>query len=133
MQKQWVEKNVDLALLSRYVEDFFKVRGFKTKRDELAGEHKILVIPERGQDLRENVNLRILGNPNDFMIELIAGEQARSAIWLGYTTTMIGGGSLLLRGLKSRETLEKLEKEFWAYSEDAVVRLVNSAGALNPK
>jgi len=132
MQKQWIEKSVDLALLSRHIEDFFKVRGFKTKRDELAGEHKILVIPTRTQGIRENVHVKILGNPNDFVIELTAGERARSAIWLGYTTTMIGGGSLLLRGLKSREALEKLEKEFWAHSENAVARLANSAGHSQP-
>jgi hypothetical protein len=129
MRKQWVEKNVDLALLSENIEDFFRGTGFRTKRDESVEEYKILVIPQRAQKIRENVKVKILGNSNDFIIELSAGDRARRAIRFGYLTNMIGGGSLLLQGLKSREALERLEKEFWVYVEDAVGRLADSSKA----
>lgn len=128
VRSQWVGKKVDLALLSRCVEDFFKGRGFRTKIDELVGEYKILVISPRAERVRGDVDVRISGDPNDFVIEFSAGEGARFSIKLGFLTTMIGGGSILLRGLKLREALEKLEREFWVYAEDSVAHLADSAG-----
>jgi len=127
MRRKWIEKNVDLVLLKRCIEDFFRNRGFKTKIDESAGECKILVMQQQARDRLEDVNIRISGTSKDFAIELSeAGEWTRYAVRLGYMTTMIGGGSLLLRGLKSREALERLEKEFWAYVEDIIGRLAGS-------
>ena len=126
MRREWVGKNVDLTLLKKCIEDFFRDRGFKTKIDESAGECKILVMQPQARDRLEDINVRILGTSKDFAIELSeAGEWTRYAVRLGYMTTMIGGGSLLLRGLKSREALERLEKEFWGYAEDAVGRLAS--------
>lgn len=126
MRRKWVGKNVDLALLKRYVEDFFRNRGFKTKVDESTGECKILVMQQQARNRLEEVYIRILGTSKDFAIELSADDRMRSAVWLGYMTSMIGGGRLLLRGLKSREAMERSEKEFWAYVEDIVGRLASS-------
>lgn len=127
MRKQWVEKNVDLALLTRCAEDFFKGKGLKTKIDKSAGEYKILLASKRAPNTRENVDIRIWGDSNDFAIEFSADKRARSAILFGYTTSMIGGGNLLLRGLRSLEALEKLEKEFWGHVEHCIERLTNLA------
>jgi len=48
---------------------------------------------------------------------------------LGFLTGIIGGGSIFLKNVKTLETLEKLEKEFWIYVEDLVAQLVDSARA----
>ena len=125
MRKQWTEKNVNLALLSRCAGDFFRDRGFRIKIDESAGEYRILLGFQRAPKRHENVDIRILGDPNDFVIEFSADRRARSAILFGYMTTMIGGGSLLVRGLKSLERLEKLEKEFWMHIEHCVEHMTH--------
>lgn len=127
MRKHWVEKNVDLALLSRCAEDFFKGKGLKTKIEKSAGEYRILLASKRAPNTRENVDIRIWGDSSDFAIEFSADERARSAILFGYTTTMLGGGNVLLRGLRSLEALEKLEKEFWVHVEQCIERLNNLA------
>lgn len=129
MHKQWVGRNVDLALLSRCTEDFFQDKGFKTRIDESAGEYRILVISQRAPNMREDIDLRILGNSNDFTIEFFAGKRARNAILLGQMTTLFGGGSILLRGLRLREALERLERKFWVHVEDCIERLANSTGS----
>jgi len=41
MQKQWVGKNVDLALLSECAETFFKDRGLKTMKEFSQDEYTI--------------------------------------------------------------------------------------------
>lgn len=128
MRSRWIGKNVDLALVSGLLEDFLKAKNFKTRREKLAAGYKILATSQRAHDLCGDVEVSILGDANDFVIVLSGGERARSSILLGFITTLIGGGSLILRGLKSRETLEKLEKEFWEYVGGSISHLVNSAG-----
>jgi hypothetical protein len=126
MQERWVGKNVDLSLLSERVENFFADKGFITTKDWSASEYAISAKPQRGVAIIGRVNVRILGDPNDFLIEFSTSEHSRSAVKLGFFTTMFGGGSLLLRGLKSREALEKLEKDFWLHTEEAIGYLSNS-------
>lgn len=129
LRRQWVGKNVDLVLLDECIGNFFKQKGFKVRRDRSAREYTILAVPlpQRSSDLRIPITVKILGRSNDFVIELIAREKEDSSIRLGFLTTLIGGGGLLLRGLKSREALERLEKEFWVFAEDIVARLAGSA------
>lgn len=125
MRKQWVGKNVDLALLSEHVENFLRGKSLKIKKDELTGTYTILgALRARAPSLV----VRILGNPNDFLIEFVADERARASIRLGLISTIFGGGFLVLRGLRSQEALEKLENEFWVYIEEAIGNLIDSAG-----
>jgi len=127
MQRQWTGQNVNLALLSECVEDFFKDRGFSTEKDESAGEYKILWAPPRVRNIRDGMTVRIFGKPNDFVVEIIASERTRGSIRLGLLTKLFGGGYLVVRGLRAKEALEKLEREFWAYVEEKVVQLAGSA------
>ena len=129
LRSQWVGKNVDLASLSRRVEIFFREKGFETRIKESDGEYEISVFSQYIKGAREDVDVKISGNPNDFMIDLLVGERARSSIRAGFLTSMFGGGSLVLRGLKLTEALEKLEEEFWMYVADSVGQLTNSAGS----
>lgn len=127
MQRQWVGKNVDLQLLSERVEDFFKDKGFKTEKDESAGKYTILWAPQRVRNMRNAMIARVFGKSNDFVVEIIASERTRGSIRLGMLTSAFGGGYLALRGLKTKEVLERLEREFWSYVEEKVAHLAGSA------
>lgn len=126
MQRQWVGKNIDLTSLSKCIENFFKDKGFKITKDGSAPEYTISAKPQHSFGILEHVIVKILGNANDFLIEFSTSEHSRSVVKVGFMTTMFGGGSLLLRGLKSQEALEKLEKQFWVYIEETVTHLINS-------
>jgi hypothetical protein len=127
MQKQWVGKNVDLKLLSECIEDFFKDKGFRTRIDESAGKYTISWAPQRVRNMRGAMSASVLGNSNDFIVEIVASERTRGSIRLGMLTAAFGGGYLALRGLKAKEILEKIEKEFWIYIEEKVANLTGSA------
>jgi hypothetical protein len=127
MQRRWTGKNVDLALLSECVEDFFEDRGFLTEKDESAGEYTILWAPPRVRSMRDAMTVRVFGKPDDFVVEIIASERTRGSIRLGMLTKMFGGGYLVVRGLRAKEALEKIEREFWAYLEEKVAQLAGSA------
>ena len=126
MQRRWIKKNVDLALLSERIENFFRDKGFKIAKDWSASKYTVSAKPQQGVRILGRVIVRILGDSNDFLIEFSTSGHSRSAVKLGFLTTMFGGGSLILRGLKSQEALEKLEKDFWIYIEEAIARLIDS-------
>jgi len=127
MQRQWTERNVNLAMLSEFLENFFKDRGFTTKREESAGEYTILWAPPRVRNMRDAMTVRIFGNPNDFVVELIASERTGDSVRLGLLTKLFGGGYLVLRGLRAKEVLEKIERDFWAYVEEKVTQLAGAS------
>jgi len=126
MQKQWVGKNVDLKLLSECIEDFFNSKGFRTKIAESAGKYTILWAPQRARNMSDAMSASVFGSSNDFVVEIVASERTRGSIRLGMLTTAFGGGYLVLRGLKAKEVLETIEKEFWVYVEEKVAHLTGS-------
>jgi len=128
MQTRWTGKNVDLDKLSECIEEgFFRDRGFSTERTESEGERAILWTPQRAINMRRAMMVKIVGDSNDFMIELKASELAGRSIQLGLLTKIFGGGHLAIRGLRLKEALEKLEREFWVFVEDKVAQLTGSA------
>lgn len=129
MLRRWVEKNIDLFLLREDIKNFFVAADFDVKAELFEEQCRILVKPRRKHDVREKIVVTVRGNANDFVIEFSAGEQARSAILLGFLTTILGGGRLVLKGLKSQEALERLEKIFWSYIGRRVDALTDSAKA----
>ncbi len=127
MQEHWVGKNVNLTLLSERVENFLRDKGFRTTKGLSASEYTISGKPQQSVGIIGLVTVRILGDRNDFSIEFSTNGHSRSVVKLGFITTIFGGGSLVLRGLKSQEELEKLEKDFWVHVKQALVHLTNSA------
>jgi hypothetical protein len=125
MQMRRTGKNIELKLLSKYIEDFFKDRGFKIRKDVSAEGYLILGRHQRDLRIYGEVSVRVIGNQDDFVIEFLTSKHASSAVKLGSITSIFGGGSLILWGLKSQEALEKLEKEFWVYIEEAITRLTH--------
>lgn len=127
MQNYWFERNVNVSLLVSCIEDFFHVKGSDTQREDLLDEYYIHVKRSlQGSTVVGPIMVIVRGNSNNFMVEFIRGKDSRSSVKSGLATTMFGGGFFLLSRLKSQEALEKLEKEFWGYVENAVIRLTNS-------
>ena len=77
--------------------------------------------------MRGAMTASVFGNSNDFIVEIVASERTRGSIRLGLLTSAFGGGYLALKGLKAKEALEKLEKEFWIHIEEKVANLTGSA------
>ena len=127
MRTSWGGRNIDLALLSVYVEDFLKNNGFGVRKIVSSKECTVLETRKRPRSFHMDVTVKIIGDSNDFVIEFLAGERVRSSVRWSLLATAFGGGSFLLRALKSQEALQKLEKEFWVYNEETVNRLTGSA------
>lgn len=129
MEKRYVGTHVNLHFLVKNLTGFFKNLGFETTEERSDKGCKIVVIPSHEHDVRDRVRIYMVGNPDNFSIKFVAGARSRSLVKWGRLTTLFGGGAFLLKGLKSKEALEKLEKKFWVYVNEKIDHLTNSAEA----
>lgn len=126
MEDHYVGRNVDLQLLSEWLVRFFRNKGFRTVRREEIGGCKITVRPTYVHEIVEHPTVFVSGGSNDFIVRFVAGSRSRAFVTFGGLTTPFGGGSLFLRGVKSQEALEKLERDFWVYLEEKIDFLAGS-------
>jgi len=132
MEIQWKDKNVQLSALTDFVCQFFTERNFTISLSNSNANYLVVARPRRSHEIAENVRVSVIGKPNDFTVEFIAGPHSRALIIFGTLTSFFGGGALSLKGLKSREALEKLEQKFWTYLTEKVLQLTDSARQANP-
>jgi hypothetical protein len=125
-QKRWIGKGANLDVLTEKIERFFNSKGFKTRKDALPRGYKISIVPQHVRDAKADIKVTILGRPHDFVVELSVGGLSRFSTMLGLSTILFGGGVFVLRGLKLQEALERLEKEFWVYAEEAIACVTGS-------
>jgi hypothetical protein len=129
MEDRWTNKNIDLSMIANRLVQFFEERKFASLQESSEREYHITVMPSQYYDIVEEIHVYISGQPNDFTVKFVSGSQSRTLVRHGILTTFFGGGRLTLKGLKSQEALEKLEKEFWIYLDKVIWSLDKSAGS----
>lgn len=117
MNSHYVDKEINLALLSKWVENFFVRKGFRTRREVVAKEYRTVARPMHVHEIIGVTTVSISGDPKDFTVKFFSGSRSDAYVKFGRLTSLFGGGILFLRGLKSQENEEKLERSFWIYIE----------------
>lgn len=127
MEKTWTNKNVDLALLTTQIGNFFKEKDFNAIKGETQTGYQILAEDSPHFTLDGYVCVTIEGNPNRFAVKLEPGRKERKFSNLpDRLTTMFIGGYFLTRRLRAQEDWMTLEKEFWRHVDNAMLYLNNS-------
>jgi len=129
MEKRWQNHGVNLQRLAQTVENYYLRRNLKVKETVLEDGYSIRII-RTGLRTSGVMSVIIRGTPDDFTIETRATEEEDRAIKVGLITSIIGGGSLVLRSVQVREQMEKMEREFWSTIEETVRSLTNSKESL---
>jgi len=129
MQKNWIEKNVDLALLTTCIGDFFKARDFEAGKGQIPTGYQIFAEDSPFFKLEGYVSVSIEGKPEDFIVKVdLCHEQEKHVFRLPtFLVIMFTGGYFFLRKSKSDEAWMKLEKELWQHIENVVLRLTGSS------
>jgi len=127
LKYKWLNKNVDLNTLADAVSHFLENNKFKTLTEKY--NDKIRILGSRRKPNRQFISVKVIisGTPNDFTVELKAGEQMRSFLKLSSLVSFFGGGLILLKYHKTVEFYQQLEEKFWKYLEERVAELVDSA------
>jgi len=128
MQRSWTGRNVDLALLTKFIADFFKEKDFEAIKGQTPTGYQILAEDSPYFRLQGYVSVTIEGRPEDFAIKLDLCTKKKKHFRLSpFLLSMFGYGYFHLQELKSDEALMKLEKEFWLHVENDVLHLTNTA------
>jgi len=130
METTFVGRNVDLSLLGEWLDRFFKNREFKVAVNKGARGYTVTAAPTYVHEIVGNIHVSVSGEPNDFVVKFIAGTRSGLYKKFGLLTSLFGGGVLLMRGMKSEEAEEKVERDFWVYVEEKIDLLANSAGKI---
>lgn len=117
MESSYVGRKIDLFLLSEWVETFFAERGFRVAKDAGIKGYRVVARPTHVHEIIGRITVSISGNPDDFTVKFFAGSQSDSFLKYGRLTSLFGGGILYLRGVRSKEAEERLERSFWVFIE----------------
>ena len=67
MEKQWIEKNVDLNALAERIRPFFHETDFETMVEKMQEGYMIQAV-SKIPNLKLIIGVKILGRPDDFML-----------------------------------------------------------------
>ena len=127
MEKTWIDKNVDLGLLTTQIGNFFKERDFSAIKGETPSGYQILAEDSPRFRLDGYVSVTIEGNPDHFTVKLEPSKKEKKYSNLpDKLTTMFIGGYFLLKRLRSEEDWMTLEKEFWRHVDNIMLYIDNS-------
>jgi len=129
MEKRWQNHGVSLQQLAQTIKNYYLRRNFKVRETILENEYSMEIILA-GQ-VSSVMGINILGTPDDFKIETKVAKEEDRAVKVGLMTSIFGGGSLILRNIKVREQMEKMENEFWGTIEETIRSLTNSKESLH--
>jgi len=125
MKNRYVDRNVDLSLLCRWIEHFFKKKNFRIVIEKGTKGYRIIARPTHVHEIVDNITVSISGTPNDFTLSFVTGARSEVFMKLGLLTSLFGGGMAFLRGVKSQESEEKIERLFWIYIGEKIDLLAN--------
>jgi len=127
MEKRWTNKNVNLALLTTHIGNFFKEKDFEAIKGETSEGYHIFAEDSPYFTLDGYVSVTIEGKPDDFIVKLeLCKKGKRRPFTHGLLTRMFLSGYFLSRKLRSEEDWMKLEKGFWSHLDNIILYLNNS-------
>lgn len=126
MKKQWTHHNIDLQRLSKAIENRYAKKNLKIKTTPFENGYQIRIVDTELRAQAAIMDIIIRGTRDNFTVETKATEYEDDAVKLGLSTSIFGGGNLILGNIKAREKLEKLEQEFWMIIEETIAALTNS-------
>jgi hypothetical protein len=127
MNRSYKGRNVDLSLLNQWIERFFKKKQFRVTKETEEETFRIVARPTYVHEIVDTITVSISGNSNDFEVKLYMGTRSETLIRIGQLASLFGLGVLLLRGIKSNEAEENLQRAFWVFVEEKIDFLANSA------
>jgi len=107
-------------MLRERIVRFYDELNFVTSVRETEEKHIVTAMPKPFHGIGERIEVSISGKPNDFSVRFDAGSRSRILVQFGSFATLLSGGYFVLKGLRSQEELEKLERRFWIYVDETV-------------
>ncbi len=133
MQKYYSNTNVDLILLIKKIEEFFKENEFEIVTNQTENGYQLSAFASPYYIVNGHVEMTVNGTPQEFSIAFELQRKSKSKIlsFQYQLMTLFGGGYMVLQEFKADEAWIDLKKDFWQEADKAVVFLTGSAN--NPR
>jgi hypothetical protein len=129
MQRRWLSKNVDLAILADRTVQLLEANEFDVTELKTEKGYEIVAGESSKYKISRSLLITIEGKPEEFLISLELdkeGEKERFRFPV-MLTAMMGGGYFLLKQLKSDEAWMNFGKDFWKEIDRLITGLRGSA------
>lgn len=127
MEYRYVGRNVDLSLLTEWIIRFLRRKQFIVVKEDTENGSEIIAKPTHVHEIIGVIRTSILGDSTDFLVRFTVGARSQSFMRFGRLTEWLGGGFAILRGAKSQDEEDALERKFWIFIHEKVNLLANSA------
>jgi len=123
-KKTYRDKNCDLDVLNKQIESWFLDQGYEVQSNKAEGSWCLQA--QKTEGWRKAVGasraftILILGQPNDFSIEVGTGEWASNLVAGGVAAVLTGGVSIIGSGLATGWA-KKIEGDIWKFIEEQII------------
>lgn len=127
MEYRYVGRNIDLYLLIEWIIRFLRRKGFVVVKENTEKGSEIVAKPTHVHEIIGVIRVSVLGESTDFLVRFTVGARSRFFMKFGILTEWLGGGFAFLRGAKSQDEEDELERKFWIFIHEKINLLTNSA------
>jgi hypothetical protein len=113
VHRNWKNLDVNLSSLVQKTIQFFESNEFNnvTALKTETG-YQVIAGDSKRYKMENDVSVTIDGKPDDFTISLTSCKEEKKYGLPLILTSMFGGGYFLLKGFRSEEAMQKLERDF---------------------
>jgi len=123
LKSEWKTVSVDLSVLTEKIVEFFSSRDFTVLVDKSEKGFRCTIIPKIHHKILDKITVNVCKTAENLTVEFTAENLSHSLVRYGNLLSLFGGGVIFLKGLKSKEELEKLEEDFWWYVDQLINHL----------
>jgi hypothetical protein len=127
VEYRYVGRNIDLYLLIEWIIRFLRRKGFVVVKENTEKGSEIVAKPTHVHEIIGVIRVSVLGESTDFLVRFTVGARSRFFMKFGILTEWLGGGFAFLRGAKSQDEEDELERKFWIFIHEKINLLTNSA------
>lgn len=119
MLKTWKNVSIDVDVVTKLIDDFFKIRNCYVKKE---GSGNDVVINVFNKVEKTSFIVKVHSGENFLEVEFASKEPVSLRFFSNFFSAF-GGGHFALKRLKSEEFVEKLERDFWMYLSEMVTKI----------
>ncbi len=113
MQKSWTNQNINIHTLMERIIKYLEKEDFDLTVYQEEKGYTIIAENSKKYDLEGGISIQIEGEPNEFTIKMKESRREVAYRFPLLLSTMLGGGYLLLKRLKSNEKYIEFTRDFW--------------------
>jgi hypothetical protein len=117
LEYRWKNRKLDVKKVVDGAQKFLRDRGFITSREERESSVRLVGARRKEKYDVRLVEITISQSQEELSVKFEAGDRMRQILKFSSVFSLWGGGSIILKELKTAEQYDRIEEEFWGEME----------------